>query len=540
MHEHAPSSRVADGTAAVRLIVDDAIARGTRVSFSYLNASGSASERTIRPREYCNWSNCIRGYCVLREEDRVFNISRMRDVHPADETNDDTIVPLFGHQIEIRQRLAEHDRFLVLAEMGTGKTLPVLLHISDLLLRGAIEDALVVAPLSALAAWRRDIELLSSERKKLAERAVRFVNYDRISRQQGRGQEEYWRRWGCIVLDEGHAISNPESNRTQFFVGRGKALGLVSKADYFYLLTGTLVANSRMRDSWAPLRAVLGDAWMPYRDFRLKYLSRACDEDVMEELLRLIAQHSYRVRKVDCLDLPEIMPDEVIRVPLSGQMNPVPLEKTTRELYLDAVHSYRESFAERGDSPFARFMLLRQIAAGFMTLEDDQDIDAKRKPVQLAGNKIRYALELIEANLPHKTVVFHEFIASGRALGRDLEAAGISFVSLNGAQSDKGIWRRFQSEPELPVAIVQYKSGSSGIDLFSASTTIYLEPPLSSTILSQSRGRTHRAGQNRSCSYFFLLSEETVEEAIYERVRCGEDFSEVAFREIMSRQFIDS
>lgn len=282
---------------------------------------------------------------------------------------------------------------------------------------------------------------------------------------------------------------------------------------------------------------------MSYRDFCRRFLvvgerSSTSDQsdEATRELLSLVGRHSYRVLKADCLDLPEMMPDTVVTVPFADGTNGAPFGKTTRELYEEAARHYLQPLDMKLDSPLARLMKMRQIAAGFIKESDTQaegGAVVKGAVHPLNNDKIKYALELVESNLPHKTVVFHTFVASGLAMEHGLSKAGIPYLALNGAQKDKSIWRRFQSNPAVKVIVVQYASGATGIDLFAASTTVFLEPTDSTTVLSQSRSRTHRSGQVAACNYYFLLTQGSVEADIYDRVASGEDFTEQAYREMV-------
>lgn len=452
---------------------------------------------------------------------------------------------LYDHQKTILDLLTDNDRFMLLAEVGTGKTLPTVIHLSNLMLAGEVETALIVAPLSGLGAWERDIAKLTPERQRLIRRGTKFVNYDKLSRKDSRYQKEYWKAWDFVVLDEGHAIAKPTSNRTQYFVGRGKALGLASKARFRYLLTGTLISNSRLEDLWAPLRFLLDDEWMPWAEFKrhflvTKNLPGSYAEFVVgyrhrAELLGIVAEHSYRVLKKDCLDLPEEMPDEIITIPWAPGRNAPPFDKTTEALYGEALDSYVEALDMVADNPLTRLLCMREIATGHIKVHDTADEHGARKrgvTHRLRSLKTAYALELIENNLPHKTVVFYHFRDTCAALTEALTKKHISFVVLNGDQPDKNVWRRFQADESISVIVAQYQSGSSAIDLFAASHTIYMEPTDSSHIMEQSRARTHRSGQTQACNYTFLLTEGSIEFDMYNRLAAHEDFSEQAYREI--------
>ena len=456
---------------------------------------------------------------------------------------------LYAHQKEMLRLATENDRFLFLAEVGTGKTLPMLIHMSNLLLAGEIDSVLVVAPLSGLGAWKRDIKKLSPERQRLIERHATFINFDKLSRKSSTWREKCWKSWGMIVLDEGHAIKKPSSNRTQYFVGKGHALGLASKAKYRYLLTGTLITNSHLEDLWAPLRFLFDDEWMTWADFKRHYLvTRTLPGSYAEivvgyrnraELLERVAACSYRILKKDCLDLPEQLPDEVVLVPWASGKNAEPFNKSTRDLYADALESYVEALDLVSDNPLTRLLRMRQIAAGHIKEPDTRDERGKKHrgaTYRLNNDKVRYAMELVDSNLPHKSVIFYQFRETCAALEESLKKAGVKYLTLNGDQPDKEIWRVFQEDESVKVFVVQYESGSSAIDLFASSYTIFMEPTDSSFTNEQAHGRTHRSGQKQACNYVFLLTEGSVEEDMYRKLEAHEDFGEQAFREIARAQ----
>ena len=456
---------------------------------------------------------------------------------------------LYDHQKKIIDLFTEHDRFLLLAEVGTGKTLPTLIDMSNKMLAGEVEKALVVAPLSGLGAWRRDIEKLPEDRQILLKQRLTLVNYDKLSRTDSPWRKKLWHPWDYLVLDEGHAIKRPQSNRTKYFLGQGYRLGLASLAKYRYLLTGTLITNSHLEDLWAPLRFLFDDDWMAWPDFKRQYLVTknlpgSYAEIIVgyrhrDDLLTHVADCSYRILKKDCLDLPEQMPDEIVLVPWASAKNAAPFNKTTRALYEDALDSYVEALDLVSDNPLTRLLRMRQIASGHVKEADTRDEAGKKargKTYPLKSEKVKYAMELIENNLPNKTVVFYQFRATCDQMEAALTKAKIKFVTLNGDQKNKDIWRDFQADRSIKVIVVQYAAGSSAIDLYASSYTIFMEPTDSSFVNEQAHGRTHRSGQHQACNYTFLLTEGSVEVDMYKRLEAHEDFSETAYRDVARKQ----
>ena len=109
----------------------------------------------------------------------------------------------------------------------------------------------------------------------------------------------------------------------------------------------------------------------------------------------------------------------------------------------------------------------------------------------------------------------------------------IKYVTLDGDQKDKTIWRKFQTDKKIRVIVCQYQTASAGIDLFASDTIIYYEPTLRSNTLEQSRDRIHRTGQTNKCSYIHLLTKGTVEVDIYRALAGYSDFSEALFTRYM-------
>jgi SNF2 family DNA or RNA helicase len=440
---------------------------------------------------------------------------------------------LYEHQQRMLRWLTERSHGIVQADPGTGKTLPMLIHLSNLMLSGEVAQAVVFAPLAGLAAWERDIEKLHPERQRILRERLLLMNYDRASRQTADFERLLKAKIDAVVLDEGHALANPRSKRTKAFL---KSTNPFIQARYRYVMTGTLITNARWEDVWAPVAFVFG-GWLSYPEFEARYcVTRQLPGSYAriivgyrrtQELQDIVAQESFVARLDECLDMPEELPDEVVLVPWADE----PAGKAfgtirPRQLYEQMLDSYIDSLSLVADTPLSRMMRLRQIAAGHIT-DDTGEVH------RIASLKFEYALEYIESNRPRKTVVFYNFTDSCRRLCDMLDKKKIRYIELNGQQKDKRIWRQFQEDPSIEVAVVQYRTGGAAIDLYAASLTIFLEPTDSSSVLVQARARTRRSGQTRSCLYVFLLTESSIEETMYETLQSHTDFTEKLYRELV-------
>lgn len=414
--------------------------------------------------------------------------------------------------------------FALFMEQGTGKTIPSLFRILDLLRSGEIEDALVVAPKSALGAWERDIELFNDLDREILKDGITLINYDKVWR--GDKKSPYFKEWGCIILDEAHLIKNRTSRRSKFI------LRIATMSDYRYILTGTPIGNGQLENIWSlycfldpyiergyPYSRIFGGSYKTFEDRYciLNMYHKPSSYIHVKELQDIINEHSYRVKKVDCLDLPEKLPDEIIKVDQA--------EKTLyKKLATESAILEYEILAE---NPLSRLVKLRQLCSGHIKLDSGEILEVKNE-------KLNILQELLEGyEDDKKIVIFAEFKYSIGKIAELLNKMKIKHVVLDGDQKDKTIWRKFQADKKIRVIVCQYQTASAGIDLFASDTIIYYEPTLRSNTLEQSRDRIHRTGQSNKCSYIHLLTRGTVEVDIYRALAGYSDFSEALFTRYM-------
>lgn len=434
------------------------------------------------------------------------------------------MLKLYRHQEVALSYMRSNNFFALFMEQGTGKTIPSLCRILDLLKSGKIENALVVAPKSALGAWERDSELFDDLDQEILKDNITLINYDKVWR--GDKKSPYYKKFGCIVLDEAHMIKNRTSRRSKFI------LKIACMAEYRYILTGTPISNGQLENIWSlycfldpymergyPYSRIFGGSYKTFQDRYciLNMYHKPSSYIHVRELQDIINEYSYRVKKVDCLDLPEKLPDEIIKVDCAEKAL---YKKLSTE---SAILEY-EILAE---NPLSRLVKLRQLCSGHIKLESGEMLEVKNE-------KLSILQELIEGyEDDKKLVIFAEFKYSISQISALLRRLKIKHVVLDGEQKNKAIWRDFQSDKTIRVIVCQYQTASAGIDLFASDTIIYYEPTLRSNTLEQSRDRIHRTGQHRPCSYIHLLTKGTVETDIYRALTGYSDFSEKLFVEYM-------
>ena len=70
-----------------------------------------------------------------------------------------------------------------------------------------------------------------------------------------------------------------------------------------------------------------------------------------------------------------------------------------------------------------------------------------------------------------------------------------------------------------------------GINLQKCNKIIYFSLTLSSELFEQSKKRTHRIGQDKTCFYWYLITEKSIDENIYKTLQERRDYTDELFKE---------
>lgn len=426
-------------------------------------------------------------------------------------------IELYEHQKEAVRIMRENNSYALFMDMGTGKTLPTLWHLTELYLDNKIKDALVICPKYVIGSWERDFELIEQVFDINPKEFVTVTNYAQLN---SKNSIKYMKEWGAVILDESHYIKTRTSKRTK------SALELAMSSKYRYILTGTPISNGQLENIFSqfaflhPVRRygrIQPKMWRSWTDFTERY----CHLDQwytpfayhhVDELQDIIDKHSFRVTKEEALDLPEVLPDIIWDIPKSNV-------RIYDEMVKESTNLEREILAENS---LTRMSKLRQISSGFIYGEYETH--------PLKTNKINILRDYLR-DTDDPVVIFYEFSESFRQIKHLLEKENITFEYLNSTQKDDNAWRKFQSDDKIRVFVAQYQSGSAGIDLFKADTMIFYEPTLSANLLQQSRDRINRIGQKKKVRYIHMLTVGTIEKEIYRRTSNYIDFSDKLFEE---------
>lgn len=179
---------------------------------------------------------------------------------------------------------------------------------------------------------------------------------------------------------------------------------------------------------------------------------------------------------------------------------------------------------------YKRFLKDRIITVEGQELVGNTSLSRMLYQRKLASEYNKYKLEAFKDLLEStnsRLIVFYNFNNELRKLENiceDLEKP-ISFI--NGSVKDLKAYE----EEENSVTLIQYQAGAMGLNLQKSNKIIYFSLPLSSELLEQSKKRTHRIGQKETCIYYYLISENSIDGKIYERLEMRKDYTNKLFEE---------
>jgi len=357
-----------------------------------------------------------------------------------------------------------------------------------------------------------------------------------------------------LVLDEAHKIKNTSGGKTATAV-----MELAKFASSRVILTGTPVPNG-----YEDLYNIYNFIW-PKKDiigFRLNQLKDMTSEERdprIDELIENISPFFIRIRKKD-LGIPE----PIINPPIIVEMG-----KVQRKIYDYIENKYMEFIIESGNYKEsmhsmlvkARLIRLMQAATNPAALkkpleryfdsdieQNDIFIDDSEVMDQIMNykehevpNKFIEAAKLIKEIISRgeKVIIWVVYIKTIHDLSEYLESLGIKNKLLYGAVPvDSGddnedidtrerIVEEFHEEnSDFKVIIANPFAVSESISLHKAcNNAIYIERTFNAAQFIQSKDRIHRYGlkENDIVNYHFLLSENSVDETIDERLRIKEN-----------------
>ena len=453
----------------------------------------------------------------------------------------------YQHQKEALSIGAERESFGLLMEMGTGKSKCLIDNVAHLYLKGKLNFALVIAPKGVYRNWvskeipehlcddipRRVIRWVASPNKQqeaeLKSVGTKFdgltifvMNVEAFSSVKGKNAGEWLARnlgkRGLIAIDESTTIKNPKAKRT-------KALMKIAAGfSYRRILTGSPVTKSPM-DIYSQFEflgpRLLGHdsfytfqgryAVMVKRTMGRHSFNQLVGYKNLDELTELVDQHSFRVLKKDCLDLPE-------KVFTARYVSMTP-EQT--RMYTQ-IKEYAMTLLDGGElvstpQVITQLLRLQQVLSGHLKTDEGG-------MVYFPSKRMDALMEIMEEH-SGKAIIWSRFRYDIQQIVRQLEerfgeGCAAAYYGDTPDEERNDIVRNFQN-PDHPLRffIGNQATAGYGLTLTEADLVVYFANSFSLEHRLQSQDRVHRIGQRRSVTYVDLITEGTVDEKIVESLR---------------------
>jgi len=450
----------------------------------------------------------------------------------------------YDHQREAFAASAEKVNFALLMDMGTGKTKVDLDSIGLCYEKGVIDFALIVAPKGVIRNWIPEIaahlperiereivlwkpSLTKAHRKELQDLSqhtdklkVLLMNIEAFSTKKGVGVAEFFVKKFKVFMtvDESTTIKNRQAKRTKAVcaVGRGAIMRRI--------LTGSPVTKSPM-DLYSQMGflspKILG--FKSYYAFQGRYavvqrrsmgahsFNQILGFQRLDELTETLDEHSFRVRKEDCLDLPDkvYMRREVALTP----------EQSAAYAQMKNLALARLDSGELATTQnvLTQIMRLQQICLGSLT-----DDDGAVHP--LKSSRQTELLDICD-EIQGKAIIWATWTRDIRSIAESLrDRFHVQAVAtLHGETPDserQQIVESFQDrQSELRFIVGHPKTGGYGLTLTAANTVIYYSNSYDLELRIQSEDRAHRIGQENKVTYIDLISPGTIDEKIVDALR---------------------
>lgn len=452
----------------------------------------------------------------------------------------------YAHQLEALRRSLPLPAYAFLMEMGTGKTKVAVDEIGILFQDDEIDAAVVIAPKGVYSNWTLR-EIPTHMPDEILSRSAMYL-WDGLGTQRGRWLSEKLldhrglsilvmnieavsssakaqnylkkflsKRRAAVYVDESTTIKNPTAMRTKILTK------LCEVAVRRRIMSGSPITRSPL-DYFSQFnflkKGLIGTS--SYFAFRARYgvvqqkvfggrsVQVVVGYQNLEELTSRVAPYSYRVRKDECLDLP----DKVY------ERREVELSPEQARLYAEMRE---DAFAEFSDGGFAsatiaitKILRLHQIVCGHV-------VDADGRLRTLTENRVGALLDVV-AETDEKVIVWSAYRHDTDRIVRSLaDAYGPrSVVRYDGTvsqeQGEQAV-DRFQNDPECRFFVGTQAKGGYGITLTAAGVVVYYSNTFDLEKRLQSEDRAHRSGQTKKVLYVDLVSPDTVDEKILQALR---------------------
>ena len=411
--------------------------------------------------------------------------------------------------------LYEHDRAMILAPVGAGKTAITLTAMYDMLYEGHVKRFLVLAPLRvATSVWpveqpkwapfMRMAVAVGTPAQRLAalnsDAHVVVTNYDSL---QWLAQQAL--DFDGVVFDELTRLKNPSG-------ARFKALAKVLDCKVRWGLTGSFTSNG-LEDVFGQCKmiskALLGRSKGAFQQQYFYLVNREHNDwaprpGALELVMERIKPATFVLEPGEYKD--KLPPLHTVEVRMD-----LPDRKPYEDMKKDFVARFPSATAVAVNAAVVT-QKLSQMAAGFVYTPE---------PVWFSKHKFDRLDELLAENQQANTIVFYNFIEELHELQRRFAHAR-TVDSIDDWNAGR-----------VRLLCLHPKSAGHGLNLqHGGHHIVWLSLPWSLELFEQANGRLHRSGQLHAVWCYVMLTNQTVDEKIWAALHDKRAISDIAMESL--------
>lgn len=407
-------------------------------------------------------------------------------------------IKLFPHQIEVLEITKEKRRVAYYLEMGLGKT-----FVASEKAEQFEENIIVIVcqkskikdwqdhykeyyPQYKIICYKKDVDKIKSD-------TVIIINYDLLCRRnEFRNIKNF-----TLILDESSYIKNEKSMRTKFV--------LSMRPSNVILLSGTPIGG-KYEELYSQIKLLdwkisKKEYWDTFINYRLEENNGARyprvigykNIDILKKKLREYG--AIFMKTEDVITLPDIM-EKMIKIKSIPQYKAFMKDRIVEIKDKELV----------GDTALKKMICLRQLAGMF----NDYKYEKLKQLLEAATDRI---------------IIFYNFDYEFNEIYKICNVLKKAVSVISGKTRDLTNYENHNDS----VTLIQYQAGAMGLNLQEANKIIYFSLPLSSELFEQSKKRIHRMGQNKTCFYYYLITEKSIEEKIFKVLKQRKDYTEKLF-----------
>ena len=402
------------------------------------------------------------------------------------------MITLYEHQKEALKQTEGKNRVAYYLDMGLGKTFCG----SEKMIQLGSKLTILVCPKTLIDTWVKHIRCnypylkirdYTKEKNKISvQDGVLIVNYELVWR-----RPELLKLKGyTLILDESSYIKNESSKRSRFI--------LKMKPDNVILLSGTptggkyeeLYSQARLL-GWNITKKAYWNNYIKTIDMNVGgfKIKKVVGYKNVERLKRKFREHGAVFMKTeDVFTLPE-------QVDIQIKCKQTALYKKFQKSRLVEV----DGIELVGDTSLKMMLYSRQLASQY----NQDKVDKLKALIESTNDRL-----IIFYNFKHELDLI-----------KGLTTKPISLV--NGQTKDLTAYE----EHEDSITLIQYQAGSMGLNLQKANKIVYFSLTLSAEQWLQSKKRTNRIGQSKTCFYYYLLTEGSIDENILQSLELKRDYT---------------